>query len=142
MLPALVAIITSSATEKRVIDRRCEICGESTDLTRLGSRLCPSCQVRYRQFDCRRCGQRCLYLAELAAGRPELVAEVCSLCHLAERTASLTQIDRNAILAASGTLAAINEVMKRLGLSVGDASYVVRVLRGSAERGAAADRGP
>ena len=76
-----------------------------------------------------------MYLGDCAADHPEMVAGVCSLCHMRELAAALPAADRDAIVSAMerGRLPAVNAARERLGWSIGEAVSLVHVLRGSAE---------
>lgn len=113
---------------------RCEFCGEPAKPTPLGSLLCPACVDQWREYHCGRCGVRVMYRAEEAANYPSVAARICSICEMADRAAALAEVDRKAILSAvtqGNTLAAIIEIRRRLGWSIGDAQLLVNVLRDS-----------
>jgi hypothetical protein len=66
---------------------RCENCGKPAEPTPLGTLLCATCRERYREFHFAECGERVMYLNEVAANYPELAASVCESCHMRERVA-------------------------------------------------------
>jgi hypothetical protein len=76
-------------------------------------------------------------LEERAGDHPEVLASVCSLCHMQERAAALTVSDRAAILAAldRGRLLAVKEAQRRLGCSISDAVSLVHAIRKTVESG-------
>jgi hypothetical protein len=109
----------------------CEMCGKPAVPTPLGTMLCPGCARRYREFLCRRCGQRVIGHSEYLDQFPWLASGICSTCQIQERLAGIPEADRAAIrdAAGRGTLAAVKEARKRLGWSITDAVSVVELLR-------------
>jgi len=74
------------------------------------------------------------YRAEEAANNPGVAAGICSFCEMGDKAAALSEVDREAIRSSirqGKTLAAIIEIRKRLGWSIGDAQMLVQLLRGS-----------
>jgi hypothetical protein len=110
---------------------RCEICGKAADLTALGSRLCPSCAARYREFRCSSCGQRVMYLVEFATLVLGVAENSCGTCSLRNRLSELAKNDREAILsaAANGKFFGIKEIQARLGWSLREAVEAIQILQ-------------
>jgi hypothetical protein len=93
-------------------------------------------------FDCRRCGQRVVFVGGWAPpDHPELASGVCSTCRMRERAAGLPAADVAAIHAAArgGVLAAVKVARERLGWSLNEAVSLVHVLGAAAEPDVAPD---
>lgn len=110
---------------------RCEICGNPSQPTALGSLLCPTCSAKYRDFRCRTCEERVVYRVEFATRLRGLSDDICSSCHMRNRLSSLPENTREAIRSAavSGVLAGVKEIRVRLGWSIHEAVDAVHILR-------------
>jgi hypothetical protein len=106
------------------------MCGKAAERTALGSLLCAVCRMRCQEFNCQRCGQRVMYLDEIATEHLEFAAGTCGTCRIWERADALGAADRSAILAAArqGVVRGVKEARDRLGWSIGEAASLVQVL--------------
>ena len=105
----------------------CEICGKPGVPTTLGGYLCTDCVVRYDEYRCSRCSQRSLVLKDWEH------SDLCGLCSIMDRINGLSQEQKEAMrdLATSGDrVNAIRNAKHLLGVSVGDAAFVARMLVG------------
>ena len=119
--------------DRLVARARCKMCGWPAELTSLGTRLCPPCREKFREFHCRGCGEWVIH--HVASIEPEsgLAEALCSTCAFRNCLSELSKVDQEAILSAAdrGLIEGIKEVRARLGWSLSDASMAIQRLRSS-----------